>query len=135
MPRLESVLIGAVDRLTVHRVAGWAWDPEAPDTSVLVEVLDGDEQVAVVRADLPRPDLISLGSGFHAYGFAVDLATGLLPKDLHRIRVRRLADQQDLLNSPQVLVRGPGDWNSLLQDMVPRALDAASKAEIGRAHV
>src|SRR5574343_1925310 len=129
----ESALIGAVDRLTVHRVAGWAWDPARPEASVLVEVLDGEEQIAVVLADLPRPDLAGLGTGFHAYGFAVDLGSALVPKDLHRMRVRRLSDQRDLLNSPQLLVRGAGDWDGILNDLVPRALRGSGEATDGLA--
>ncbi len=70
---------GFVDRADCDWIAGWAWDPDAPDRAMIVDVfaLDGDSRalVASVDAGQYRPDLeAALGDGGrHAFEFETDL--------------------------------------------------------------
>ena len=98
-------LIGSVDRLDSGGISGWAWDPETPDQSVDVEVLDNDTVIVCVTADRFRPDVKGAGIGTGAYGFSIGNLGGILPFSRHRVRVRRASDGRDLLGSPQWIVR------------------------------
>ena len=101
----ETHGIGYVDALNFHHISGWVWNPEAPDEAVLIEVLDGDQQLAVVRADRYRPDLQALGMGNGRHGFAFDFGGTILPNARHLIHIRRLPDGADLQTSPRMLER------------------------------
>ena len=97
--------IGNLDAVTFSHISGWAWNPDDPDESVLIEVLDGDTQLAVVRADQHRPDLERLGMGNGRHGFAFAFGPTILPHARHLIRIRRLSDGADLATSPRLLER------------------------------
>ena len=94
--------IGAIDAFDDYLISGWVWDPEHPDSSILVEILDGDVQLAMVRADLPRPDLAALGMGNGRHGFNLSFSPTILPLARHTLRVRRASDGVDLAGSPRV---------------------------------
>jgi GT2 family glycosyltransferase len=96
---------GAVDIATPDALAGWAWDPANPDAPVEVEVLDGDTRLAVIKADLLRPDLVKFGSGGCRYGFRIALGRTLLPLARHTLTVRRMTDGVELAKSPATIIR------------------------------
>jgi O-antigen biosynthesis protein len=119
--------IGAVDALGFGHASGWAWDPEQPDRPVEVEFLDGDQQLAVVRADRYRPDLASLGMGGGHHGFAFDFGPTVLPLSLHRVRIRRLPDGLDLARSPCTLQREAGSLDAPAREHVQRLFRAEAE--------
>ena len=100
--------IGSIDVLNYQQISGWAWDPATPEESILVEILDGDEQIAVLKAQLPRPDLRSLGMGTGLHGFSFNFGGTILPNARHQLRVRRQSDGVDLAGSPRLLEREGG---------------------------
>lgn len=120
--------IGTVDALNFGHVSGWAWNPDHPDMPVEVELLDGDEQLAVVRADRPRPDLAALGMGDGRHGFAFDFGPTVLPHARHRLRVRRLPDGVDLVNSPRTLERDVSTLDAAARHHVTRLFHAEAQA-------
>jgi O-antigen biosynthesis protein len=120
--------IGAVDALSFGHASGWAWDPEQPDRPVEVEFLDGEQQLAVVRADRYRPDLASLGMGSGHHGFAFDLGHTVLPMSRHCVRVRRLPDGMDLAASPRVLQRESSALDAPAREHVQRLFRAEAEA-------
>ena len=66
-------LQGFVDAVERGVVYGWAWNPQRPGDRVLVEILLGGRQLAVVSAERFRDDLIELevGDGRHAFEYAL----------------------------------------------------------------
>ena len=67
-------------------VAGWAFDPDAPETSVRVEILAGEALVAQVLADGPSSDAAALAPA-GARGFSIDLSR-VLRRGPHALTVR-----------------------------------------------
>jgi len=100
--------LGIVDAISFNHISGWVWNPDCPDEPVQIEVLDGDTQLAVVLAELYRPDLQKLGMGNGRHGFSFNFGPTILPLARHTLRVRRLSDGSDLSGSPRVLERDGG---------------------------
>ncbi len=96
---------GAVDIATPDAIAGWAWDPANPDEPIEVEILDGESRIAVVKAELLRPDLVKFGNGGCRYGFRIALNRTLLPLARHTLTVRRMNDGVELAKSPVTIIR------------------------------
>jgi hypothetical protein len=97
-------LLGHVGTLTHRRVAGWAWDPGAPDVPLWVLIAIGSRVIGRCRADQFREDLAVEGIGTGWHGFALDLPAGvLLPREGYEISVRREGDGAHLPGSPYVL--------------------------------
>lgn len=67
-------------------VAGWAFDPDAPETPVRVEILAGEAPIAQVTADGPAPDAAA-GAPAAARGFSIDLSR-VLRRGPHALTVR-----------------------------------------------
>ena len=126
-----SPLIGSVDRLDSGGVSGWAWDPETPDRSVDVEVLDNDTVIVRVTADRFRPDVQRAGIGTGAYGFSIANLVGILPFSRHRVRVRRASDGRDLQGSPQWIVRPWPDSEAtkFISAVIGSSIDLAKKPD------
>jgi hypothetical protein len=98
-------LLGHVGTLTHRRIAGWAWESDAPDVPLWVVISTGDSRViGRCRADLFREDLAVEGIGTGWHGFSLDLPAGvLLPRQGYEISVRRDGDGKHLPGSPYVL--------------------------------
>jgi len=96
---------GSVDLMSRDNISGWAWNPQKPEESVVVEIVDGGQLLLRVRADTYREDLHAAGIGTGRYGFSVPNPAVLLPFARHQIAVRRALDGVDLPGSPQWVVR------------------------------
>lgn len=97
-------LLGHVGTLTHRRIAGWAWDPNAPDVPLWVLIAIKRRVIGRCRADQFREDLAVEGIGTGWHGFALDLPVGvLLPREGYEISIRREGDGQHLPGSPYVL--------------------------------
>src|ERR1700733_1668123 len=62
---------GNLELVTPEVICGWAWNPLAPEESVVVEIFDGDKLLLRLRADIDRQDLREAGIGTGKYGFTV----------------------------------------------------------------
>ena len=100
-------LTGCVDLAGLDRIAGWAHDEATPDRPVRLRILDNEVVIGEVLADRFRPDLEQAGIGDGRHCFEFGILGGLSPLVRHVIRVQRVADGQDLPNSPWVLEPAP----------------------------
>jgi glycosyltransferase involved in cell wall biosynthesis len=113
---------GHVDNLTRWAATGWAWAPNAPDQSVLIEAVLGDRVIGRVRAAEPRPDLAKWGKGTGQYGFIMKFDEALqeeLPEFRALLNVpTRLPGAQELppQDAKSKLPQARGTINKLLQD-------------------
>lgn len=74
-------LRGAIDAADQTRVAGWAYDPRAPDEALEVQLFIDGRFTAARRADELRDDLVSAGATagpHHGFTFAIE-PLGLAP--------------------------------------------------------
>ena len=106
----------------------WAWHPEDPDRPVELEVLDGDERIALLRTGLHRPDLADLGMGRGFCGFHFTCGPTLLPRARHVLRVRRLDTGADLHGSPTVLLREANGLDATARDFIAGCFAAEAQA-------
>jgi len=81
-------------------VGGWAWDRSQPDSPVDVEVYDGDEKVATVRADEFRQDLVDAGIGNGRHGFSYEPPPSMRDSAAHSLSVKIAGSGIHLANSP-----------------------------------
>jgi hypothetical protein len=64
----EHTIQGFIERIEPQRVSGWAWDSQAPENVLEIEILLDDEILATTRADRFREDLKNgVGDGCHAF--------------------------------------------------------------------
>jgi GT2 family glycosyltransferase/glycosyltransferase involved in cell wall biosynthesis len=124
---VDATQIGCLDHVGADEIVGWAWDPEAPDSPVDVEIVDGDQIVLKICADEYRADVREEGKGNGFHGFVVRDLAAVLPLSRHRIRVRRASDGRDLAGSPALITRPGFDSSALLflEQVVATALEAA----------
>lgn len=96
-------LIGYLDSATWIGVTGWAFEPEHPDSPVVLEILDGDALLLRVSADKYRPDVAAARHVHGRVGFDVKLPQPLSDAVAHQIHVRRASDKLPLHWSPRLL--------------------------------
>jgi GT2 family glycosyltransferase/glycosyltransferase involved in cell wall biosynthesis len=123
-----SLPIGHVDVISHESISGWAWDPTMPDSSVDVDIYDGDELLARVPADIYRGDLQDAGVGKGRHGFSLPNPSGLLPFASHKIAVRRAPDGIDLPGSPQWLMRPAAGFDLSLAAFLEGAAGASAQS-------
>ncbi len=95
----RAAVIGHVDELRDGVLYGWAFEPDAPDRRLCVDVLIGGRFVGQTRAYLFRQDLQDAGYGDGAYGFELLVGDGL-PADLVGVRAFALGERRIELVSP-----------------------------------
>ena len=93
-------LTGYLDEITRDHVRGWAWDPEGPEDSVLLEVLVDGRPVASIIANGYRHDLDLAGIGDGRHGFSVELGRLALPITAAVVHVQRRDTAEQLVGSP-----------------------------------
>lgn len=97
-------LLGRISILTHRRIAGWAWDLDAPDVPLWVVIAAGQRVIGRCPADQFREELAIKGIGKARHGFGLDLPAGvLLLRHGYEISVRRESDGAYLPGSPYVL--------------------------------
>ena len=100
---VSSTANGSLERVDCERSAGWAWDPQQPDTPISVEVYVDDNLVATVRADQLRRELVLNLKGNGKHGFVVETPAALKDGVAHQIRVKIAGPRIELRGSPKVL--------------------------------
>lgn len=128
-----DIPIGIVDAATAEEIAGWAWDPGHPKQPIAVEILDGDNVLVTVDADIYRPDLERAGIGDGRHGFKVHRIGALLPRIVHQLRIRRSADKRELNGSPRWIINPggelDGDGRRQIEDLATAAIKTISEPE------
>lgn len=79
---------GNFERLDCQQISGWAWDVSQPNTPVSVDVYDGTQKIATVRANLFRQDLLNAGIGNGQHGFVLNLPASLRDGQTHSITLK-----------------------------------------------
>ncbi len=102
-PEVTGRLLGQLDLVERHRIAGWAFDADAPTRPVRLRLLDRGVVLCELVADRHRIDLEHAGLGDGCCGFDVAVPGGLDPAERHVIQVQRIADWQNLPQSPWTL--------------------------------
>ncbi|MFZ4627784.1 MAG: hypothetical protein ACOYNR_05575 [Blastocatellia bacterium] len=81
-------LRGAIDRATPAEVRGWAFNEATPRDAVTVQLFLNGRFEASVRADSPRPDLVTAGvTSSPGHGFVFSLEGAALAPGPHRVEV------------------------------------------------
>jgi hypothetical protein len=92
----SAQVLGFVEIVSEHRLAGWAFDPDNADRHLHVTAsLDG-KPIGTVIAAVARPDLRSAGVGGGDHGFKIALETPLAPSALPRIEVWAVSGENRL---------------------------------------
>lgn len=76
---------GFIDVVSGRRISGWAWDPAQPERRLDVAILVDDVEIATVRADRPRKDLVDARVGDGGYGFEAQSKIAIGENDRHRV--------------------------------------------------
>jgi hypothetical protein len=99
----RAALQGHLEGVEPRRLRGWAYDPEAPETPVVLVFLLNGAEIARLVADRYRPDLEKAGIGDGRHAFELDLPAGLAADLRHEIEVRRHDDGATLSGCPAIL--------------------------------
>ncbi|MCE6992607.1 T9SS C-terminal target domain-containing protein, partial [Dyadobacter sp. CY323] len=89
---------GGVD---CNYIQGWAWDKNAPDAAMTVEVFEGSTVYATAVADIYREDVKNSGIGTGNYGFKIATPLSLKDGKAHHLNVRIKGTSTILLDSPK----------------------------------
>lgn len=106
-PASSCAFGGFHDSATCQVIAGWAWDPDFPNSPISVDIFDGSTLIATVPANLYRADLqlAGKGNGIHAFSWPVPLS--LRNNQAHSITVKYSGTEKRLSNSPKSLTCAP----------------------------
>lgn len=125
IPRTPTALRwqGYVELANRHRIAGWAFDKESPNTPIALVVVDNGSVVARVLANRYREDLVGASMGDGRHGFTVLFPGGLSPLVRHVIRIVGESDGCDLLREP-IVIEAAHDFDEALMQRVRSAVQA-----------
>ena len=84
----SPLLRGAIDAADQTRVTGWAYDPQAPEQALEVQLFIDEQFIATQRADARRDDLVRAGAAKQPrHGFSFELAAIKLSNGPHAAQV------------------------------------------------
>ena len=98
---------GTFDRLDCESIAGWAWDSSQPNTPISVDIYDGWQKIATVRADQYRQDLVNAGIGNGRHGFTFTVPANLRNGQNHWVMLTYSGLFDNLNNSPRSINCAP----------------------------
>lgn len=123
-------LEGVVDRITDSEIGGWAFDPDAPDQPVEIQVLIGGTEHCRLPASEFREDLKIAGKGNGAHGFHLAIAPSVNPAtvSIRFAETGNLLDDLEFgpIRSPDVLMRPRAE-----NPMLDRILETGSFSTTG----
>lgn len=96
-------LDGHVDEARCDIISGWALNRARPDAPLDVEIYDGPDLLAIVRADIFRQDLLEFGVGGGRHGFALATPANLRDGRARSISLRFAGSDLELPASPKTL--------------------------------
>jgi MoaA/NifB/PqqE/SkfB family radical SAM enzyme len=83
-----------VDLITRDRVIGWAFNPDHPNTPIMLEIMEREKLLLQITADEAREDLAEAGFGNGNYGFSARLPSDFSSDRVAHIHVRRADDKK-----------------------------------------
>jgi MYXO-CTERM domain-containing protein len=115
----DKAATGSFDTASCSTLAGWAWDPDTPNTALTVSIYDGDNKtgtlVKKVTADTKRSDLCTkLGSCNHSFSTSLPASyKDGVKHSLHAYTTGNAGGAVQLSNSPKaVTCAGTGSGGS-----------------------
>jgi FkbM family methyltransferase len=84
----DSFIVGSIEKLDSHGVAGWAYNSAAPNHTVSVSIFIGDNLLDCVDADLFRMDLETASAGNGQHGFRYPFSEKIGDTELSKVCVR-----------------------------------------------
>jgi hypothetical protein len=94
---------GVLDGVSDGEVYGWAMDQHQPNSSIQVDIYDGNTLLATVAADQFRQDLLEAGKGNGKHAFGFRLPERLLDGKVHTIAVKCAGTSVELGGSPMTV--------------------------------
>jgi hypothetical protein len=120
-------IAGFLESADLSTITGWAYNPAAPHTPVLLDVLNRGAVIARVLANGQRPDVKLAGFGHGRCGFSLKLPAPLPAFQRHEISVRPAGGCAALTGSPVVI--DPGFLHDLVNaGGLARLVEAAIKS-------
>jgi hypothetical protein len=83
---------------------GWAWDPAHPNAPVQLELLDGEQRLTSITADLYRQSFEQAGLGNGKHGFQLEPPFKVKDGKPHLLHVRFAKAKIELKGSPKELI-------------------------------
>jgi hypothetical protein len=102
-PPISPRAAGSLDRVDCDQVAGWAWDPQQPDTPIKVDLYDGAALLTTATANRLRRDLVLNQKGNGRHGFVFDTPASLKDGTPHQIHAKVTGPGTELNKSPKEL--------------------------------
>jgi len=99
-------LQGYIDEVSSTRITGWVWNPQLPDSSIALELVDGDTPLRRVTANQYRSDLRQAGIGDGRHAFLVPLGEEFLPSVRNVLHLRCAETGMEVPGSPVIIERG-----------------------------
>jgi hypothetical protein len=98
------VIQAFLDLVDDQWINGWAWDSAHPESSLRVELRDGDKPLGIVEANVFRKDLLDAGIGTGAYSFSFP---NPIPRDgkSHSVHAFVAGTDIELAGSPKAFMR------------------------------
>lgn len=93
---LEGYILGA----KFPDIKGWAWDKQAPNATVSVDIFIAGKKAATVKADHFRKEILEAGKGDGKKAFAVKLPEGVAPAGEQELKVKVSGTDFELKNCP-----------------------------------
>ncbi len=100
---------GTFERIDCTSLGGWAWDASQPNTPISVDIYDGTQKIATVRANQFRQDLQNAGIGNGQHAFTFILPASLRNGQAHSITIKYGGLKQQLSSSPRSITCNPSD--------------------------
>jgi hypothetical protein len=91
---------GSLDTVNDSFIAGWAWDKDIPERTLMVDLYREGNLMAAVPADQPRADLLESGRGTGRYAFQIPTPMELKDCRPHTLRAFISGTNIELAGSP-----------------------------------
>ena len=105
-PATTGGLQGRIEKIGKTGIAGWVWNPRAPDQQIRLELVEGETCLKSAVAGDDRPDLVPLGCGDGRHGFTIELEQGVLT-DGPCTLVLRCADTAEPVPGSPIVLKEP----------------------------
>jgi hypothetical protein len=93
---------GRLEGISEESITGWAWNRSKPETTLELEVYDGNSHLGTVLANQVRSDLACAGIGNGKHGFKFSTPNKLRDGRPHIVRVLIAGTTIELRNSPMI---------------------------------
>jgi RHS repeat-associated protein len=103
---VNSAFGGYLDVADCNTISGWAWDGNQPNTSINVDIYDGNTLILTVAGNQFRQDLQNAGLGNGYHGFSVTTPASLKNGLAHNVHTKVAGTSIELGYSPRSITCG-----------------------------